>query len=127
MEKLFYFFLSLLFTSHLYAEEDVSVTVVHSSDHVVVQTHEETQPSEPAVQNENHADKQQNEAENPATPYFIQFKFGLGADFEGTAGRPVIEEARFAMLRNQLGINLGLDFGWIVFQKTEGKGAGDLC
>ena len=127
MKKLSCFFLLLFFASFLYAEEEISVTVVHSSDNVVVQTSEEIQPAEPAVQSENPADEQQNEAESPVAPHFVQFKFGLGADFDGVAGRPIIEEARYAMLRNQLGISLGFDFGWIVFQQTEGKGAGDLC
>jgi|GEM_PF-2282915 hypothetical protein len=127
MKKLSYFFLLLFFASFLYAEEDVSVTVIHSSDNITVQQQEETQPPAESNLSESNSDEQQNESENSETPHFVQFKFGLGADFEGVAGRPIIEEARYAMLRNQLGISLGFDFGWIVFQKTAGKGAGDLC
>lgn len=60
---------------------------------------------------------------------FVQLKFGIGADFEGTAGRPADEDTAtidYTMLRNQLGASLGIDFGWIVFDKKEGEGAGTL-
>ena len=127
MKKLSYFFLLLFFASFLYAEEDVSVTVIHSSDNITVQQQEETQPPAESNLSKSNSDEQQNESENSETPHFVQFKFGLGADFEGVASRPVIEEAVYAMLRNQLGISVGFDFGWKVFQKTDGKGAGDLC
>lgn len=148
MKKLSCFFLLLLFAFLLAAEEyaDDSIIITHNPEYPDAPAPSENQPeaqvqdeprTETPVRNENQvngslnnedpADKTQNETENHEVPYFTQFKFGLGADFEGTAGRPLIEEARFAMLRNQLGISLGFDFGWIVFQKTEGKGAGDLC
>ncbi len=134
MKKLFYFFLLLLFAFLLAAEEydEDSIIITHhseyldTSDQLEAPVQNENQAETP-VQNEKHTDEQENNAENHEIPYFTQFKFGLGADFDGVAGRPLIEEARFAMLRNQLGISLGFDFGWKIFQKTEGKGAGDLC
>ena len=72
----------------------------------------------------------QNAAEIPEKRHFVQLKFGIGADFEGTAGRTINEytdDLEFSMLRNQFGVSLGIDFGWIVFNKKEGKGAGNLC
>ena len=104
MKKLLSFFL-LLFSMLLIAAEE--------------------QPAAP-IQNENPS-VQQNDVRQPEKKRFTQLKFGLGADFEGVAGRPLIEDARYSTLRNQLGISLGVDFGWVVFQKTEGKGAGDFC
>ena len=149
MKKLSYFFLLLLFAFPLAAEEyeDDSIIITHnpeypdppapSEDQPEAKVQDEPQTETPvrnenqvngSVNNEDPADKEApNETENHEVPYFTQFKFGLGADFDGVAGRPLIEEARFAMLRNQLGISLGFDFGWKVFQKTSGKGAGDLC
>ncbi|MBO4711663.1 hypothetical protein J5681_07095 [bacterium] len=148
MKKVFLFLILLLFAFLLAAEEygDDSIIITHNPEYLDPPAPAEDKPEakvqdEPrtetpvqnenqvneSVKNENPADKTQNETENHEVPYFTQFKFGLGADFDGLAGRPLIEEARFAMLRNQLGISLGFDFGWMVFQKTSGKGAGDLC
>lgn len=59
--------------------------------------------------------------------FFTQFKFGLGVDFEGMQGRPPLEDLNSAAMRNQLGATVGLDFGWSLFRKTAGKGAGDFC
>lgn len=101
MKKLSFLLLLLLFSSLIAAEK---------------------QPAAP-IQNENTmVHNGQTEKKR-----FTQFKFGLGADFEGMAGRPLTEDLRYTTLRNQLGISLGFDFGWIVFQKTEGKGNGNLC
>lgn len=71
--------------------------------------------------------EQQKVAENGKKLFFTQLKFGLGVDFEGMQGRPPLDNLNTAAMRNQLGATIGLDFGWSVFRKTAGKGAGDFC
>lgn len=87
---------------------------------------------QPDIQENNrtHDANRQNATEIPVKQHFVQLKFGIGADFEGTAGRTINEytdDLDFSMLRNQFGVSLGIDFGWIVFNKKAGKGAGNLC
>lgn len=106
MKKLSCLFLLLLFGFFLFAKE---------------------QPAAAPAQNEISDTQQQNEAKNSEKPHFVQFKFGLGADFDGLAGHPLVEDGRYSTLRNQLGASIGFDFGWIVFQKADGAGAGDFC
>ena len=57
--------------------------------------------------------------------FFTRLKFGIGADFSGTAGElPGSTSAYF--LKNQLGVSAGLDFNWLVFKKASGRGEGNL-
>ena len=84
------------------------------------------EPQATAPVQDNPLSQQPDKTENKEKSYFVQLKFGLGADFEGMPGNPVIDDARDAPLRNQLGISTGLDFAWIIFQQTKSKGAGDL-
>lgn len=62
----------------------------------------------------------------PEQYFFTHLKFGLGVDFDGMQGHPVLDDLNTTAMRNQLGATLGIDFGWSVFRKTTGKGAGDL-
>ncbi|MBO4711664.1 hypothetical protein J5681_07100 [bacterium] len=67
---------------------------------------------------------------------YVQIEAGIGADFTGTPGRisdledymdyDRISHLADALMKNQFGVSLGLDFNWRLFQKTSGEGAGEL-
>ena len=72
--------------------------------------------------------------------FYVQIEAGFGADFTGTPGR-ISEIEDFtdiddqtghlvylsdALMKNQFGVSVGLDFNWRIFQKTSGEGAGEL-
>ena len=70
--------------------------------------------------------------------FYTDIKIGFGADFSGIPGRisaesdlityntPYAFDILQAKLRNQFGVSAGMDFNWRLFQKTSGKGAGEL-
>lgn len=68
--------------------------------------------------------------------FYVQIEAGFGADFTGTPGRVVeiedymdydgISYLADALIKNQFGVSLGMDFNWRLFQKTSGEGAGEL-
>ena len=70
--------------------------------------------------------------------FYTDIKIGFGVDFSGIPGRisaesdlithdtPYAFDIIQAKLRNQFGVSAGMDFNWRLFQKTSGKGAGEL-
>lgn len=106
MRKIHCFFITLFFFSMLSAENPVF-------------TNENSYKADANTESGQIAD---NEEE---ANFFTRFKFGLGADFSGTAGAMSYYE-EFNCLKNQFGVSLGLDFNWLVFKKERGRGEGNL-
>jgi hypothetical protein len=120
MKKSFYFIILLLCASVIYAEETESVTISQEAGNIEFVSPQQKQSA--ASETKTESGKHKNSQEEN---FFTRFKFGIGADFSGTAGMlPGYTYAYF--LKNQLGVSAGFDFNWLVFKKESGRGEGNL-
>lgn len=105
MRKIHCFFITLFFFSMLSAENPVF-------------TNENTYTADANTESGQIADYEEE------SNFFTRFKFGIGADFTGTAG--LLHDYVDYVFKNQFGLSLGLDFNWLVFKKERGRGEGNL-
>lgn len=124
MKNFSYFMIIMLLFFTLSAED---LILIHENSYVDKNGNEKTEEKEQTAE----TDKSNSEGKTEKTVdpkndknFFTCFKFGIGADFSGTAG--MFREYENYVFKNQFGASLGFDFNWLVFKKESGRGEGNL-
>ena len=119
-----YSLITMLLFFTLSAED---LILIHENNYVDKSGNEKTEEKEQTPETDkSNSDGKTEKAVKPKNDknFFTTFKFGIGADFSGTAG--LLRDYEDYVFKNQFGASVGFDFKWLVFKKESGRGEGNL-